>query len=254
MFEESVAQITADMIESTHDDALIRCSDVGRTYGRGDSAVVAVHGASCTVSPGDRIAIMGPSGSGKSTLLHLLAGLESPTVGSVSYPRLAVAGTPGSPSAIGLVFQAPTLIPSLTVVENVLLPLLLGADAPSDAAERAHAALALLDIDVLSNDLPQELSGGQAQRVVIARVLASRPQVILADEPTSQLDRATADHVADVLVQVADETGAALVIATHDEAIGARMRQEWPMDDGRLVVDPAYRNTASKACPAGGHE
>jgi putative ABC transport system ATP-binding protein len=239
MFDETVVQLSAGTIASTHADALIRCSDVGRTYGRGDSAVVAVHGASCAVRPGDRIAIMGPSGSGKSTLLHLLAGLESPTVGSISYPGLTATGTPGSPSAIGLVFQAPTLIPSLTVAENVLLPLLLGTDGPPDAAERAHAALALLDIDVLSNDLPQELSGGQAQRVVIARVLASRPQVILADEPTSQLDRATADHVADVLVQVADETGAALVIATHDVAIGSRMRQNWPMDDGRLVLDRA---------------
>jgi putative ABC transport system ATP-binding protein len=254
MFEESVVQSEADTIELTHDDALIRCTEVGRTYGRGDNAVVAVHGASCNVGPGDRIAIMGPSGSGKSTLLHLLAGLESPTVGSVRYPGLAAAGAAGSPSAIGLVFQAPTLIPSLTVAENVLLPLLLDADGPPDAAERTHAALALLDIDVLSNDLPQELSGGQAQRVVIARVLASRPQVILADEPTSQLDRATADHVADVLVQVADETGAALVIATHDAAIGARMRQKWPMDDGRLVVDPAHRDTASNARSAGAHE
>jgi putative ABC transport system ATP-binding protein len=119
-------------------------------------------------------------------------------------------------------------------MENVELPLLLDDRAAGDARDRARAALGLLDLDNLRDDLPQELSGGQAQRVVIARVLASRPRVILADEPTSKLDRATADHVADVLVAVADETGAALVVATHDRLIGARLRTEWPIHDGRL--------------------
>ena len=215
-----------------HDRALIRCTDVGRTYGSGPQAVVAVYGATCTVEAGVRIAIIGPSGSGKSTLLHLLAGLETPTVGQVSWPALG--GHPSDPGTAGLVFQSPSLIPSLTVAENVELPLLLDDHTGGEARDRARAALNLLDLDALRDDLPQELSGGQAQRVVIARVLAARPRVILADEPTSKLDRGTADHVADVLVQVADETGAALVVATHDRAIGARLRQVWPMLDGRL--------------------
>jgi putative ABC transport system ATP-binding protein len=217
---------------SPRDRALIRCSDVGRTYGSGPRAVVAVYGATCTVEAGDRIAIIGPSGSGKSTLLHLLAGLETPTVGQLSWPALG--GHPSDPGTVGLVFQAPSLIPSLTVAENVELPLLLGDRTGGEARDRALAALSLLDLDPLRNDLPQELSGGQAQRVVIARVLAARPRAILADEPTSKLDRGTADHVADVLVQVADETGAALVVATHDRAIGARLNQVWPIHDGRL--------------------
>jgi putative ABC transport system ATP-binding protein len=214
------------------DRAFIRCREVGRTYGSGERAVVAVYDATCAVEPGDRIAITGPSGSGKSTLLHLLAGLEKATVGQVSWPALG--GAPSDPGVLGLVFQAPTLIPSLSVVENVELPLLLEESQADDASDRARAALELLGLDDLRDALPQELSGGQAQRVVIARVLAARPHVILADEPTSQLDRTTADHVADVLIQVADETAAALVVATHDRAIGTRLRQVWPIHDGKL--------------------
>lgn len=215
------------------DEAVARCVEVGRTYGTGDRAVVAVYDATCTVEPAHRVAIMGPSGSGKSTLLHILAGLETPTAGQVSWPGLGGHPRDGAHRA-GLVFQAPTLVPSLTVLENIELPMLLTDTRSADARERARAALDLLELDGLRNDLPQELSGGQAQRVVIARVLAARPRLILADEPTSQLDRNTAAHVTDVLVQVSDEIGAALVIATHDETIGARLNTVWPMRDGRL--------------------
>lgn len=214
------------------DGSLARCTAVGRTYGAGVDAVVAVHSASVAVKPADRIAIVGPSGSGKSTLLHLLAGLETPTVGQVGWPALG-----GSFAVarrhIGLVFQAPSLIPSLSVVENVELPLLMRDIAPAVARERARDALALLSLDQVLDDLPQHLSGGQAQRVVIARVLAGTPRLILADEPTSRLDRATADHVIDVLLQVSDGLEAALVVATHDEHIGRRMNRVWSMRDGR---------------------
>jgi ABC-type lipoprotein export system ATPase subunit len=136
--------------------------------------------------------------------------------------------------------------------------LLLDDRDAADAAERARAALALLDLDGLRNDLPQELSGGQAQRVVIARVLAARPRVILADEPTSQLDRGTADHVAEVLVQVSDEIDAALVVATHDRDISRRLATMWPIHDGRLhpaTTPHASDHTASHAAnnnPAAG--
>ncbi len=217
--------------------AVARCVGVGRTYGTGERAVVAVYGATCSLEPADRVAMMGPSGSGKSTLLHILAGLESATAGQVSWPALGGHPRDGA-HRVGLVFQAPSLVPSLTVLENVELPMLLtDTDTDTDgadASERARAALDLLELDSLRNDLPQELSGGQAQRVVIARVLAARPRLILADEPTSQLDRDTAAHVTDVLVQVSDEIGAALVIATHDQNIGARLRTIWPVRDGRL--------------------
>ena len=215
------------------DTAVVRCVAVGKTYGTGDRAVVAVYDATCRVAGRDRIAIIGPSGSGKSTLLHLLAGLETPSAGQISWPALHGHPRDGAHRA-GLVFQAPTLIPSMTVLENVELPMLLTDTPSSEARDRARSALDLLDLGGLHRDLPQELSGGQAQRVVIARVLAARPQLILADEPTSKLDRHTADHVADVLVQVSDEIDAALIVATHDRAIGGRMRTVWPMHDGRL--------------------
>jgi ABC-type lipoprotein export system ATPase subunit len=215
------------------DHVVARCIGVGRTYGTGDRAVVAVYDATCTVESADRVAIMGPSGSGKSTLLHILAGLDTPTAGQVSWPALGGHPRDGAHRA-GLVFQAPSLVPSLTVLENVELPMLLTDASGADARERARAALHLLELDSVRDDLPQELSGGQAQRVVIARVLAARPRLILADEPTSQLDRDTAAHVTDVLVQVSDEVGAALVIATHDQSIGARLNTIWPVRDGRL--------------------
>jgi ABC-type lipoprotein export system ATPase subunit len=217
---------------SAADRSLARCAGVGRTYGTGLEAVVAVHNASVAVEPADRIAIVGPSGSGKSTLLHLLAGLESATVGQVSWPALGPSFAVAR-EHIGLVFQAPSLIPSLSVVENVELPLLIRDSEPGDARGRARDALALLSLDQVRDDLPQHLSGGQAQRVVIARVLAGAPRLILADEPTSRLDRATADHVIDVLLQVSDELTAALVVATHDQHIGRRMSRVWSMYDGR---------------------
>jgi putative ABC transport system ATP-binding protein len=230
--------------------ALVRCVDVGRTYGSGQGAVVAVYDVTCGVRPGDRIAIVGPSGSGKSTLLHLLAGLEVPTVGSVAWPGFG--DQPRGPENIGLVFQMPSLIPSMTVVENVELPLLFADVEPREARSRAEEALAVLELSDLGDDLPQELSGGQAQRAVIARVLAARPRLILADEPTSQLDRANAAHVADVLVEVADELGAALVIATHDALVSSRLTDEWPIQDGRLSHLGAAGLPLSRANQPGG--
>jgi ABC-type lipoprotein export system ATPase subunit len=243
----AISAVAAPGVESGFggpDTAVARCIAVGKTYGTGDRAVVAVYDATCTVARRDRIAIIGPSGSGKSTLLHLLAGLETPSAGQISWPALEGHPRDGA-HRVGLVFQAPTLIPSMTVLENVELPMLLTDTPAAEARERARTALDLLDLDGLHGDLPQELSGGQAQRVVIARVLAARPRLILADEPTSQLDRHTADHVADMLVQVSDEIDAALVVATHDRAIGGRMRTVWPMHDGGL--DPATTAPQSEA-------
>jgi putative ABC transport system ATP-binding protein len=218
---------------STQDDmaveagaVLVECVDLARTYGNGAHAVVAVHGATARIVAGARIALVGPSGSGKSTLLHLLAGLERPTAGVIDWPSPGV--------GIGLVFQGPSLLPTLDVTENVALPLLLHGHRPSEAIDRARRALARLDIDGLADAMPATLSGGQAQRVAIARVLATRPLLILADEPTGQLDRRTTDHVVDVLLDTAAEVGAALVIATHDPAIAGKLAEQWDMRDGRL--------------------
>jgi ABC-type lipoprotein export system ATPase subunit len=226
-------QLSTETVPAEHDSALVACVDVARTYGSGSAAVVAVYGVTCTVRPGTRIALTGPSGSGKSTLLHLLAGLESPTSGTLAWTALD--GHPlGHPGRVGVVFQGPSLLPALDVTENVALPLLLADTPEQEAAQRARAALERLGIGDLADKLPEQLSGGQAQRVAVARVLASRPALILADEPTGQLDHEAAGLVIDVLLQACAELGAALVVATHDPLIADRLPTQWAMRDGRM--------------------
>jgi putative ABC transport system ATP-binding protein len=216
------------------DNALVHCEAVARTYGNGPQAVPAVRGVTSTVHRGVRIALTGPSGSGKSTLLHLMAGLEQPTSGSVRWPELG--GPPaGRPGIIGMVFQGPSLVPALDVVENVALPLLLAGASRADAIAQALLALDRLAIGELATTLPEEISGGQAQRVAVARVLASRPRLILADEPTGQLDSATGARVVSVLLETAAELDAALVVATHDLSVADRLPTRWVMADGRLT-------------------
>lgn len=228
------------------DDVLVTCRDAALTFGRGANAVVAVHGAHLRVRAGDRLAIIGPSGSGKSSLLHLLAGLEQPTSGTVTWPALAGPQhtgpdtkpdiEPGIRRDIGLVFQGDSLIPALDVVENTALPLVLAGVPDADARKAALAALALVGADDLAERLPEEISGGQAQRVAAARVLAQAPRLILADEPTGRLDHTTGGHVLDALLTAADETGAALVVTTHDPAVAARLSTRLTMRDGRLLT------------------
>lgn len=216
--------------------ALVECDSVSRTFHRGSVEVAAVRSLSCAVTDGMRVALTGPSGSGKSTLLHLLAGLGSPTTGTIGWPGLG--GPPrGRPGVVGMVFQGPSLVPALDVVENVALPLLLAGTDENDAAGHACAALDRLGVGELARKLPEEISGGQAQRVALARVLASRPRLILADEPTGQLDHDTGDRVISVLLDTADELGAALVVSTHDPRVATRLARRWRLDDGRLRTE-----------------
>lgn len=210
-------------------DVLIDCQDAALTFGRGPNAVVAVHGAELRIHAGDRLAIVGPSGSGKSSLLHLLAGLEQSTSGTVTWPGLT------GPRDIGLVFQGDSLIPALDVVENTALSLVLDGVPEGRAREAALGALAVVGAADLADRLPEEISGGQAQRVATARVLAQAPRVVLADEPTGRLDQATGGRVLDALLTVASETGAALVVTTHDPAVAARLTERYTMRDGRLT-------------------
>jgi putative ABC transport system ATP-binding protein len=212
---------------------VVACRNVSRTFGRGPAAVLAVQGVTTQVFPGERIALMGESGSGKSTLLHLLGGLDTPSSGEVTWPGLALRA--GRPERVGVVFQAPSLLPALDVADNVALPLLLRGIPPVEARRAAEAALARLDMGALAGATPDELSGGQAQRVAIARVLAGEPVLVLADEPTGQLDRRTAAHVVDVLLEAVDTLGAALVVSTHDPEVAERLRDRWSMTDGRVL-------------------
>jgi len=215
---------------------LARCADLTRTYGSGAGEVRALRGVSCTLRPGMQVALTGPSGSGKSTLLHLLAGLDTPTSGTIAWPGLD--GSPeGRPGLIGMVFQGPSLLPPLDVTENIALPLLLAGFTETRARERAVAALHDVGLEEFAARLPDELSGGQAQRVAVARALAVRPRVILADEPTGQLDSAHAAQVVGLLLDAATMLGAALVLSTHDLTIAERLPQRWRMADGLMVAE-----------------
>jgi putative ABC transport system ATP-binding protein len=214
--------------------AVVVCRDVAHTFGIGPTAVVAVHGASCVVAAGDRVAIAGPSGSGKSTLLHLMAGLLTPTRGVVAWPDAGPAQSVGPARRIGVVFQGPSLIPTLNVAQNVALPLQLDGVADAEVQTRTRDCLAVVDAEQLMEHLPEELSGGQAQRVAVARVIAQRPRLILADEPTGQLDQVAAHRVVDALLDAADHLDAALVVTSHDPAVVSRMTSRWAMADGRL--------------------
>ncbi len=227
---------------SSRSQPVVTSERLGRSFMAGATRHEAVVDATFTITPGQRIALVGRSGSGKSTLLHLLAGLDTPTTGSLTW----AAGPPGTRpgNRPGIVFQAPSLITTSSVVENVELPLLTAGTSAADARDQALTALADLDLTAHTDRLPDELSGGQAQRVAIARALAGQPTLILADEPTGQLDRHTSSHVVDVLLVAARLADAALVVATHDPTIASRLDQRWPISDGRLdtpVIQP-YRS------------
>jgi ABC-type lipoprotein export system ATPase subunit len=216
-------------------EPLVRCEGVSRTFGDPREPVHAVSDATFEVEVGGRIALIGSSGSGKSTLLHLLAGLDEPTAGTVTWPALQ--GAPLRPGPVAMVFQAPSLLAPLDVLENVALPLLLLGVSNDDARAAAFLALERLALVDLVSKLPEELSGGQAQRVAVARALVATPALILADEPTGQLDSSTAADVVDALLEAADATAAALVIATHDPAVAGHLDQQWTMRDGHLSVN-----------------
>jgi putative ABC transport system ATP-binding protein/lipoprotein-releasing system ATP-binding protein len=215
--------------------ALVRCEGAARTFGSGPAATVALQATDCTIEPGDRVALTGPSGSGKSTLLHLMAGLDEPTVGTVSWPALG-ARPDLRPGPVAVVFQGPSLLPPLTVAENVALPLVLAGASDGAAHDAARVALARLGLVELADRLPEEISGGQAQRVAVARALAGSPRLILADEPTGQLDHANASVVVDVLLAAATHAGAALVVSTHDPDVAQRLSDVWELHGGRLAT------------------
>jgi ABC-type lipoprotein export system ATPase subunit len=212
---------------------LVRCDGAARTYGTGETATVALQPTDCEVFAGQSVAVVGPSGSGKSTLLHLMAGLDDPTVGTVSWPAIG-SRQELRPLRVAVIFQGPSLLPPLTVLENVSLPLVIGGMTDQEAREVAQTALGTLDLAELADKLPEEISGGQAQRVAVARALAGSPSLILADEPTGQLDRANGGAVVDVLLAASQHAGSALVVSTHDLTVADRLPERWEMHSGEI--------------------
>lgn len=214
----------------------MRAEGLSRVYGTGTAALRAVSGATFTIEAGSRVAVVGPSGSGKSTLLLLIAGLDRPTSGTLAWPAPGEVGDL-RPGPVTIAFQGPSLLPPLSVVENVALPLLLEGRAPVSAFDAARVALDLFELGDVTNKLPEEISGGQAQRAGLARAIVGEPRLVLADEPTGQLDHETAGRAMLALLDVADTTGAAVVVATHEAAVAHQMDTRWRMDAGALTAE-----------------
>jgi ABC-type lipoprotein export system ATPase subunit len=214
-------------------EPLVRADAVGRAFDLGGAHVQAVRAASFSIQPEARLALVGPSGSGKSTLLHLIAGLDQPSEGSITWPSLGPRDRL-RPGAIGIAFQGPSLLPPLTVLENIAFPMILEGRTDAEATANAWQLVEIFQVETLADRLPEELSGGQSQRAGLARAFAGAPRLVLADEPTGQQDRETAEMVMDAIAMIADLDHTAMVIATHDPAIAARFNTRWAMRDGNL--------------------
>lgn len=222
--------------------ALIELAGIERVFQLGDSEVHALRHLDLRIDAGEYVAIMGPSGSGKSTLLNLLGLLDSPDAGTYRLEGRDVTTLSPEEQArvrserIGFVFQSFHLVPRLTAAENIALPMMLAGTAPAQRAERVQQALRDFGLENRADHRPNELSGGQRQRVAIARATIMQPAVILADEPTGNLDRATGDEVVRLLEEL-NSRGVTLIVVTHDGGLGGRAPRQLLMEDGGLRED-----------------
>ncbi|MDR2849768.1 MAG: ABC transporter ATP-binding protein [Verrucomicrobiota bacterium] len=224
-------------------DIIISGSGLCRHYHRGSETVRALDGVDIDVRAGESVCILGPSGSGKTTLINLLSALDAPTAGTLTIDGCRVDGLPERKlvnirrGSLGYVFQKFHLIPTLTVAENVALPLLfLGRQPDPGALAHVLESVGLAD---RATHLPKELSGGQMQRVAVGRALITHPRVLIADEPTGNLDRQTGDTVFELFLKAVHEDGVALVLTTHNLALAARCDRTLTLEDGKVVVPAA---------------
>ncbi|KON82053.1 ABC transporter ATP-binding protein [Azoarcus sp. PA01] len=222
--------------------AQIELSGIERVFKLGDSEVHALHAVTVAIAAGEYVAVMGPSGSGKSTLLNLLGLLDRPNGGTYRLEGRDVTTLTADEQAevrrnrIGFVFQSFHLVPRLTAAENIALPLMLAGVPSAERGPRVAEALQNFGLDTRADHRPDELSGGQRQRVAIARATIMRPAMILADEPTGNLDRATGQDVT-ALLESLNASGVTLIVVTHDPVMGGRARRRLMMEDGALVAD-----------------
>ncbi len=233
---DRVTTATADA-QAAVVEAIVEAIDVSRVFPMPAGAVSAVRGVSLRIAAGDHVAVRGPSGCGKSTLLHMLGCVETPTGGQLLFDNQDVATLSDAARSrlrlrhIGFVFQRFFLLPMLTAGENVELPQSEAGVSTAERRRRTRELLEYVGLGARADHRPAQLSGGEMQRVAIARALANRPRLVLADEPTGELDQATGTHVAELLDRV-NADGTALVIVTHDAALAGRARRILTMRDG----------------------
>ena len=223
--------------------ALVRIRNLSKTYRRGPEQVHVLHGIDLDIAEGDFVALMGPSGSGKTTLLNLIGGLDSPTAGEIAVAGQRIDAMSGGQLAqwrsdhVGFVFQFYNLMPTLTAQKNVELPLLLTKLSSAQRTRNAEVALELVGLKDRGKHRPAELSGGQQQRVAIARAIVSDPTLLICDEPTGDLDRASAEEILGLLQTLNREHGKTIVMVTHDPKAAEYATHTLHLDKGNLVGD-----------------
>jgi putative ABC transport system ATP-binding protein len=225
-------------------DALVQVTDLHKVFRRGSERIDVLQGTNLAIPKGDFVALMGPSGSGKTTLLNLIGGLDRPTQGSVGVGGERIDQLSGGHLAkwrarhIGFVFQLYNLLPVLTAAGNVELPLLLTGLGRRDRKQHVATALAIVGLADRAKHYPRQLSGGQEQRVGIARAIVTDPTLLLCDEPTGDLDRKAGDEIMDLLVTLNQQHGKTIIMVTHDPRAAARARRVLYLDKGVLTTEP----------------
>ena len=226
-------------------ETLVRIQDLHKVYHRGSERIDVLQGVTLEIPKGDFLSLMGPSGSGKTTLLNLMGGLDTPSSGSIDVAGDRIDKMSSGKLAgwrarhIGFVFQMYNLLPVLTAARNVELPLLLTKLGKADRTKRVQVALSVVGLSERANHYPRQLSGGQEQRVGIARAIVTDPTLLLCDEPTGDLDRKSGDEVLDLLQILNKEHGKTIVMVTHDPHAAARARRTLHLEKGTLVSEVA---------------
>ncbi|WBV20220.1 lipoprotein-releasing ABC transporter ATP-binding protein LolD [Pantoea piersonii] len=219
---------------------LLQCRELCKRYQEGSVQTDVLRNVTFSLQPGELVAIVGSSGSGKSTLLHLLGGLDAPTSGDVVFDGQSLNAMSSSAKAalrnreLGFIYQFHHLLPDFNALENVAMPLLIGKTGKAEAQQRAREMLAAVGLEKRAHHRPSELSGGERQRVSIARALVNRPRLVMADEPTGNLDARNADAIFELLGELNVRQGTAFLVVTHDLHLAKRLSRQMEMCDGQL--------------------